>query len=145
VFLTHASVPQPWQPCDDDAERSLIENCCLKEATQPWELRHPPQTTDRAVRVPVVCTLLLFALATAYRLPCAQADSAGAEPVGWPRWRRLRLEQTRHQVIVLAQGDSGLVHLAESSLLLGVNLTDRPPGIGTRQPILAKSRLTTDG
>ena len=52
-------------------------------------------------------TLLMFALATAYRLQGAQADSAGAEPVGWQRWRRLLLEQTRNQVIV-ASGASAV-------------------------------------
>ena len=145
VFLTNASVQQPLQPFDDYDERSLIENCCIKETKQQWELGHPPQKTDRAVRVHVVFTLLMFALATAYRLQCAQADSAGAEPVGWQRWRRLLLEQTRNQVIVFAQGYYGIFHIAEYSLLLGVNLKDRPPGIGTRQQILAKYRLTADG
>jgi hypothetical protein len=87
VFLTNASVQQPLQPFDDYADRSLIENCCIKETKQPWELGHPPQKTDRVIRVHVVFTLLMFTLATAYRLQCAQADSAGAEPVGWQRWR----------------------------------------------------------
>jgi len=32
--------------------------------------------------------------------------------------------------------------IAEYSLLLGVRLKDTPPGIGTRQEILAKYRLT---
>jgi hypothetical protein len=144
VFLTNASVQQPLQPFDDD-DRSLIENCCIKAAKQPWELGHPPQKTDRAVRVHVVFTLLLCALATADRRPCAQADSAGAEPVGWQRWRRLLLEHTRNQVIVCAQGYYGMFHLAEYSLLLGVPIKDHPPGIGTRQQLLAKYRLTADG
>ena len=33
-----------------------------------WDLGHPPQKTERPVRVHVVFTLLMFALATAYRL-----------------------------------------------------------------------------
>jgi hypothetical protein len=65
VFLTNASVEQPLQPFDDYDDRSLIENCCIKEAKQPWDLKHPPQKTARAVRVHVVLTLLMFALATA--------------------------------------------------------------------------------
>ena len=65
VFLTNASVEQPVQPFDDDADRSLIEHCCIKAAKQPWDLKHPPQKTARAVRVHVVLTLLMFALATA--------------------------------------------------------------------------------
>jgi hypothetical protein len=36
--------------------------------------------------------------------------------------RRQRLEQTRDQVIVFAQGYSGIFHLAEYSLLVGIKL-----------------------
>jgi Transposase DDE domain len=140
VFLTNASVQQPLQPFDDDDDRSLIENCCIKEAKQQWELGHPPQKTARAVRVHVVFTLLMFALATAYRLQCEQ-EATGNEPVGWQRWRRQLLEQTRNQVIIFAQGYYGIFHLAEYSLLMGVKLKDVPSGIGTHQEILAKYRL----
>jgi hypothetical protein len=55
------------------------------------------------VRVHVVFTLLMFALATAYRLPCEREDRGG-EPIGWQRWRRQLLEHTRNQVIVFAKG-----------------------------------------
>ena len=144
VFLTNASVQQPLQPFDDYDDRSLIENCCIKEAKQQWELGHPPQKTERAVRVHVLFTLLMFALATAYRLQC-EHEARGGEPVGWQRWRRQLLEQTRELVIVFAQGAYGIFHLAEYSLLVGVKLKDVPPGIGTRQDLLAKYRLTKRG
>jgi hypothetical protein len=55
------------------------------------------------VRVHVLFTLLMFALGTAYRLQCEQ-EATGSEPVGWQRWRRQLLEQTRDKVIVFAQG-----------------------------------------
>jgi len=141
VFLTNASVQQPLKPFDDYDDRSLIENCCIKEAKQQWELGHPPQKTARAVRVPVVFTVLRFALATAYRLQCEQ-EATGGEPVGWQRWRRQLLEQTRDYVIVFAQGDYGIFHMAEYSLLLGAKLKDVPPGIGTLQDIMVKYELT---
>jgi hypothetical protein len=140
VFLTNAPVDQPLRPFDDYDDRSLIENCCIKEAKQQWDLGHPPQKTERAVRVHVVFTLLMFALATAYRLQC-EREAIGGAPVGWQRWRRQLLEQTREQVIVFAQGAYGIFHLAEYSLLVGVKLKDVPPGIGTRQDILAKHGL----
>jgi hypothetical protein len=140
VFLTNASVAKPLQPFDDDDERSLIENCCIKEAKQQWELGHPPQKTERAVRVHVLVTLLLFA--RAYRRQC-EREAPGGEPVGWQRWRRQLIEQMREQVIVFAQGYYGIFHLAEYSLLVGGKLKDRPPGIGTRQDVLAKYRLMT--
>ena len=140
VFLTNASVAKPRQPCDDSDDRRLSENCCLKAAKPPWERGHPPQKTDRAVRVHVLCTRLLCALATAYRLACAR-EARGEEPVGWQRWRRQLLEQTRDKVIVLAQGDYGIFPLADYSLVVGVKLKDVPPEVGSRQQVLAKHRL----
>jgi hypothetical protein len=137
VFLTNASVERPLHVFDDYDDRRLMENCCIKEAKQQWELGHPPQKTERAVRVHVVFTLLMFALATAYRLQC-ERQATGGESVGWQRWRRQLLEQTREKVMVVAQGDYGIFHLAEYSLLVGVKLKDRPPGIGTRQDVLTK-------
>ena len=142
VFLTKASVQQPLPPCDDDDDRSLIEHCGIKEAKQPWDLGHPPQKTERAVQVQVMFTCLMCALATAYRLPCEQAQLR-AEPVGWPRWRRQLREPTRDQSIVFAQRWYGIFPLAEFALLVGGKLKDVPPGIGTRQEVLAKYRLTS--
>jgi hypothetical protein len=140
VFLTNASVQRPLPPFDDDDDRSLIEHCCIKEAKQPWELGHPPQKTARAVRVPVICTVLMFALATAYRLQGEQA-ATGGDSVGWQRWRRQLLEHPRNLVIVFAQGPYGSFQLAEYSLRSGVKLKDVPPGIGPLPEILAKYRL----
>jgi Transposase DDE domain len=143
VFLTNALVQQPLHPFDDYDERSLIENCCIKEAKQQWDLNHPPQKTGRAVRVHVLFTFLMFALATAYRLRCEQA-ALGAEPVGWQRWRRQLLEQTRDKIIVFAQRWYGIFHIAEFALLVGVKLKDVPPGIGTPQEVLTKHGLTAE-
>jgi Transposase DDE domain len=144
VFLTNASVERPLQPFDDYDDRSLIENCCIKEAKQQWDLKHPPQKTARAVRVHVLFTLLMFALATAYRLQCEQAD-LGREPVGWQRWRRQLLDQTRDHVIVFAQGYYGIFQITAFALLVGVQLKDVPPGIGTPQEVLAKYGLPVHG
>jgi hypothetical protein len=144
VFLTNASVAEPRQSFQDYDDRRLIEHCCIKEAKQPWDLGHPPQKSERAMRVHVLFTLLMFALATAYRLQC-EREAMGGELVGWQRWRRQLLEQTRDQVIVFAQGSYGIFHLAEYSLLLGVKLKDGPPDIGSRQQVLAKYRLPARG
>jgi hypothetical protein len=144
VFLTNASVAEPLQPFDDYDDRSLIENCCIKEAKQQWDLGHPPQQSERAVRVHVMFTMVMFALATAYRLQCAR-EAIGGEHVGWQRWRRQLREQTRDKVIVFAEGHYGIFHLAEYSLLLGVKLKEIPPDIGSRQQVLAKYRLPARG
>ena len=135
---------RPLQPFDDDDDRSLIENCCIKEAKQQWDLGHPPQNTERAVRVRVVFTLLMFALATAYRLQ-GEHEALGETPLGWQRWRRQPREQTRDMVIVFAQGAYGIFHMAEYSMLLGGKLKDVPPGIGPLPEVLAKYRLTAHG
>jgi hypothetical protein len=140
VFLTNASVEKPLRPFDDYDDRSLIENCCIKESKQQWSVTHPPQKTARAVHVYIMFTLLMFALATAYRRQCEQEDTGG-EPVGWQRWRRQLLEQTRDMVIIFAENCYGIFHIAEYSMLLGVKLKDVPPGIGTHQEIFAKHGL----
>ncbi|HEX9868315.1 MAG TPA: hypothetical protein VGC99_06905 [Candidatus Tectomicrobia bacterium] len=92
----------------------------------------------------VVFTRLMFALATAYRLPC-EREATGGKPVGWQRWRRQLLEQTRDKVIVLAQRWYGIFHLAEFALLAEVKLKDVPLGLGTPQEVLATYGLTTHG
>jgi hypothetical protein len=130
------------QPSDDYDGHRLIENCGLKEAKQQWDLGHPPQKTAPAVWVHVLFTLLMFALATAYRQQC-EREATGGEPIGWQRWRRQLLEQTRDKVMVFAQGYYGIFHLAEYSLRLGVRLKDKPRGLGTYHDILSKYRLSS--
>jgi hypothetical protein len=140
VFLTKAPVEQPWRVFDDDDDRSRIDNWGIKDAKQPWELGHPPPQPDRAVRGHVVFTLRLFALATASRRPGERA-ATGGEPVGWQRWRRPLLEQTRDPLIGFAQGCYGSFQRAEDSLLRGVQRKDTPPGLGPRSEVLATYRL----
>jgi hypothetical protein len=86
-------------------------------------------------------TVLIFALATAYRLPC-EPEEVGAEPIGW---RRQLLEQPRDKVIVFAQGHYGICHMVEYSRLLGAKLKNVPPGIGTLPEVLARHGLTAHG
>jgi hypothetical protein len=143
-LLTKAPVEKPLPPCDDEDARRLLEHGWITERTQPWSVKPPPQKTARAGRVHVIFTLLLFALATAYRLQAAP-DALGTEPVGWPRWRRQLLEQSRDHGIVFARDGYGIVQRAEYSRWLGVRLKEVPPGSGTRQDILANYRLTAHG
>lgn len=140
VFLTNEPVDKPWEAFDAYDDRSLIENCCMKESKQAWNLKHPPQKTERAVQVHVFFTLAMFALTTAYRLRAEQA-AVGDEPVGWQRWRRQLIQQNRDKVIIFAQGWYGIFHVAEYSLLLGVRLREPPPEIGSRRDVLKKYGL----
>lgn len=107
-------------------------------------MQHPPQNTARAVRVHVLFTLLMFALATAYRLQ-GEREALGGEPVGWQRWRRQLLEQYRDKGIVFAQGAYGIFHIAVFALLMGAKRKVVPPGLGTRREILAKYGLPPEG
>ena len=95
---------------------------------------------EQAVRVHVMFTLPMFALATAYRLQCEREVTEG-ESVGWRRRRRQLLEQAREKVIVFAQVYCGIFRLAEYALLLAGKLKDRPPGIGSQREILAEYGL----
>jgi hypothetical protein len=140
VFLTNEAVDKPLRVFDAYDDRSLIENCCIKESKQAWNLKHPPQKTERAVQVHVFFTLAMFALATAYRWRAEQA-AMGNDPVGWQRWRRQLLQQNRDKVIIFAQGWYGIFHVAEYSLLLGVKLQEPPPEIGSRRDVLKKYGL----
>jgi hypothetical protein len=65
--------------------------------------------------------------------------------VGWQRWRRQLLEQSRAKVIGCAQGYAGIFHVAEYSVLLGAKLKDVPPEIGPLPEVLAKYGLTAHG
>ena len=140
VFLTNEAVDKPLHVFDAYDDRSLIENCCIKENKQAWNLKHPPKKTERAVQVHVLFTLAMFALATAYRLLAEQA-AVGDEPVGWQRWRRQLIQQNRDKVIIFAQGWYGIFHVAEYSLLLGVRLREPPPEVGSRRDVLKKYGL----
>jgi hypothetical protein len=55
----------------DDAANGGIKAC-----KPQWDLGHPPQKTDRAVRVHVIFTRLMCALATAWVPPKADIDLA---------------------------------------------------------------------
>ena len=140
VFLTNETVDKPLAAFDAYDDRSLIENCCIKESKQAWHLKHPPQKTERAVQVHVFFTLARFALATAYRLEAEQA-TVGDEPRGWQRWRRQLIQQNRDKVIIFAQGWYGIFQVAEYSLLLGVKLKEPPLEVGSRRDVLKKYGL----
>lgn len=140
VFLTNEAVDKPLRVFDAYDDRSLSENCCIKESKPAWHLKPPPQKTERAVQVHVFFTLAMVALATAYRWPAEQA-AVGDEPVGWQRWRRQLFQQNRDKVIIFAQGWYGIFHGAEYSLLLGVKLQEPPPEIGSRRDVLKKYGL----
>ena len=144
VCLTTAPVDTPLPPWDEDDDRRRIEPGGIHDSQPPWSVKQPPQTPARAVRVHVLCTRLMCALATASRLPC-EPVAAGAAPSGGQRWRRPRLEQTRDLGSLCAEDGDGIGPIAEYSRWLGVTLHDVPPGLGTRRDLRAKYGLAAHG
>ena len=64
---------------------------------------------------------------------------------GKAAWReRLETEVVGITGLTTYEGCYGIFHRAEYSLLLGLNIKDRPPEIGTRRQVLANCGLTPD-
>jgi hypothetical protein len=123
---------------------NLMHHVREKAVQREWNLGHPPKKTARAVRVHIVFTLLMFALATAYRWQCEQ-EAVGGTPVGWKRRRRQLLEETRDKLIIFAEGAYGIFHIALYPMPLRAKLKDVRQGIGTWQAVLVKYGITTHG
>ena len=73
VYLTNASVSDPFTVFDTYDWRSVIENGLFKEGKHPWHLLCFPQRTEAAVVVHCHFTLLVMGLCTAFRLWQAQS------------------------------------------------------------------------
>ena len=91
-----------------------------------------------------VLTLLMFALATAYRLQGEQ-EATGGEPMGWQRWWCQLLEQTRDLVISVVEDNYNIFHIIEHSLLRGVKLKGVLATISAHREILLNCWLEGHG
>ena len=72
VYLTNASVRDPFEVFDTYDWRSVIENGIFKEGKHPWHLLNFPKRNEAAVVVHCSLTLLVMGLTTAFRLWQAQ-------------------------------------------------------------------------
>ena len=139
VYLTNASVEEPFGVFDDYDGRSLIENVTFREGKQGWHLEHAPQKNETGVVLHVYLTLLVMALTTAYRRWCRRAveREAGAaglaaveaggglvEPCGMRVFRRQVGQQNRDRVIVFWQGKYGIFSLVEFARLRGLRVKE---------------------
>jgi hypothetical protein len=69
VYLTNLSVTNPWPVVDAYDDRSWIENGLFRHSKQFWRLtRWFPKKNEAGVRSHLVFVMLMFAVATAYRL-----------------------------------------------------------------------------
>ncbi len=69
VYLTNLTVTNPWTVVDAYDDRSWIENGLFRQSKQFWRLtRWFPQKSEAGVHSHLVFVMLMFAVATAYRL-----------------------------------------------------------------------------
>ena len=145
VYLTNGPVTDPFVVFDTYDWRSVIENGIFKEGKHPWHLGRFPKKTEAAVVVHCHFTVLVMALATAFRLWQAQQASLPAHETdthsrvstallggeGTARWRLRLKEENRDKVIVFFRDAYGIFHLAEPAILSGVRLHRLPASLGS--------------
>lgn len=143
VYLTNKSVRKPLVIFDDYDERSIIENCLMKESKQGWFIKHAPQKSFRALAVHSLFTLVLFALVNAYRDYQREQEEALEDDVvmGIRRWREEKRSKVRNKAIVFVGERYGIFWLAEIMVLSGVRVKDIPKAAGTREEIFLRYKL----
>ena len=151
VYLTNGPVGDPFEPFDDYDGRSLIENCLFREGKGPWNLlQHFPQRNEQGVLAHTFFTMVVQALATAYRLWAREQElQATDEPWAYSllqgegalRWRRRLKQENRNKVIVFVGEHYGIFHLAEFMVLAGLRIKEIPPELGTPADILTRFAL----
>ncbi len=152
VYLTNGPVSDPFVVFETYDWRSVIENGIFKEGKYPWHLGRFPKKTEAAVVVHCHFTVLVMALATAFRLWQAQQALSPAQETdthsslstallggeGTARWRLRLKEENRDKVIAFFADTYGIFHLAELAILSGVRLHRLPSHLGSRQAILER-------
>jgi len=147
VYLTNLSVTNPWTVVDAYDDRSWIENGLFRQNKQFGGLtRWFPQKSEAGVRSHLVFVMLIFAVATAYRLwdkHAAQATPPPADPTQPPVPYRQIDPQTGEVIDLPTLPQTSASHLASHLPLV----TDTEPTLITPQdrPSLAYSRLDGQG
>jgi hypothetical protein len=81
VYLTNLTVTNPWPVVDAYDDRSWIENGLFRHSKQFWRLtRWFPKKNEAGVRSHLLFVMLMFAVATAYRLWHKQQAEALPQP-----------------------------------------------------------------
>jgi hypothetical protein len=156
LYLTNASVSDPFTVFDPYDWRSVIENGIFKEGKHPWHLLCFPKRTEAAVMVHCHFTLLVMGLCTAFRLwqakstlvPTAQtAVDANLRTAllggeGTARWRQRLREENRDKIIVFIGQAYGIFHLAEFAILTHLPLRRLPSALGSPQAVLHRFGLS---
>lgn len=145
VYLTNLTVTNPWAVVDAYDDRSWIENGLFRQSKQFWRLtRWFPQKNEAGVRSHLVFVMLMFAVATAYRLwhkQSAEDTSPLAAPTQPPVSYRQIDPQTGEVIDQPTPQPPSSIHLA-SHLPVA---TDTEPAPAQDTPNLAYSLLGGQG
>jgi hypothetical protein len=76
----------------------------------------------------------LVSLTTSYSWQY-EREATSKRLVGWPQWRCQLLTRPRNGGITCAEKSNTVVHVAESSLRIGVKLKDVPPDTDSLQQV----------
>ena len=127
VILTTDSADDPFVAFDAYDDRSLIENCCNREAKEHWFLEHHPKRSEAGVRVHAYFVFFCMALVEAFRgyqATCQEAAMRG-EDTGIDRYRRSLEKQNRDKVVVFIGEHFGIFRSFEFAFLSGVHVRER--------------------
>lgn len=145
VYLTNLSVTNPWVVVDAYDDRSWIENGLFRQNKQFGRLtRWFPQKSEAGVRSHLVFVMLIFAVATAYRLwdkQSVQNPVSPAHPTRPPVTYR-QIDPQTGEVIAASPPPTSATHLASHLPLI----TDpEPEPTPDKAPPLAYSLLGGQG
>ena len=148
VYLTNLTVTNPWPVVDAYDDRSWIENGLFRQNKQFWRLtRWFPQKNEAGVRSHLVFVLLMFAVATAYRLWHKQQVQDLPQPPGLTQQPLTYRQIDPYTAEVIDQPTSSptsTTHLA-SHLPLTTDLEPEATPAAPAQDILAYSLFGGQG
>lgn len=148
VYLTNLSVTNPWLIVDAYDDRSWIENGLFRQNKQFGRLtRWFPQKSEAGVRSHLVFVMLIFAVATAYRLWDKQSTDNLANPTQPPVVYRQIDPQTGEVTDLPTPSPDSATHLASHLPLVTDPQPEPSPSTSTPDmiPPLAYSLLDGQG
>jgi hypothetical protein len=152
VYLTNGSVANPWAIVDGYDDRSWIENGLFRNSKQFWRLtRWFPEKTEAGVRSHLTFVMVMFAVATAYRLwdkaqagravPAHQVEDHQIETTTY----HLVAAHTGEIVDVPAPGPQPPTHLASTVMFQPQSETKETGQADQPVDVLAHSLLAGQG
>jgi hypothetical protein len=149
VYLTNGSVENPWVTVDSYDDRSWIENGLFRNSKQFWRLtRWFPEKSAAGVRSHLTFVMLMFAVATAYRL-WDKAQAGATHQV-----EDHQIESTTYQMVMASSGEivdvpapgpQPMTHLASTVIFQPTEETEKESLPDQQPDVLAYSLLGGQG